>query len=188
MTVSGEVGEDRAARRKFVLPGGLDSEYGNADGVPRHFARRSLAVWRLLGARFGMPRVPIRRPAHPAAQTPPRRRPSPTSPEETVILPYWEARHPDHYHASTLGYEACFLAGLKAAPLEGEPHTPLQDPLCHFLRRRPSPFVVDITAQYSQRHKAILAFASQFRTQKVSPPRLIRNCRLRSPSTASRTK
>ncbi len=29
----------------------------------------------------------------------------------TVILPYWEARHPDHYHASTLGYEGCFLAG-----------------------------------------------------------------------------
>ncbi|POA46511.1 bacillithiol biosynthesis deacetylase BshB1, partial [Pseudomonas sp. GW460-R15] len=27
----------------------------------------------------------------------------------TVILPYWEARHPDHYHASTLGYEGCFL-------------------------------------------------------------------------------
>ncbi len=29
-----------------------------------------------------------------------------------VILPYWEGRHPDHYTASTLGYEACFLAGL----------------------------------------------------------------------------
>src|SRR6202011_621274 len=24
---------------------------------------------------------------------------------KTVILPYWEARHPDHSHASTLGYE-----------------------------------------------------------------------------------
>src|SRR3954462_7668895 len=30
-----------------------------------------------------------------------------------VILPYWEARHPDHAKASPLGYEACFLAGLK---------------------------------------------------------------------------
>ena len=29
-----------------------------------------------------------------------------------VILPYWKGRHPDHYTASTLGYEACFLAGL----------------------------------------------------------------------------
>ena len=29
-----------------------------------------------------------------------------------VILPFWKGRHPDHYTASTLGYEACFLAGL----------------------------------------------------------------------------
>src|SRR6201987_5968241 len=29
-----------------------------------------------------------------------------------VILPYWKGRHPDHYSASVLGYEACFLAGL----------------------------------------------------------------------------
>jgi len=29
-----------------------------------------------------------------------------------MILPYWEGRHPDHYTASKLGYEACFLAGL----------------------------------------------------------------------------
>ena len=29
-----------------------------------------------------------------------------------VLLPYWQGRHPDHYTASTLGYEACFLAGL----------------------------------------------------------------------------
>src|SRR5215470_18662545 len=30
-----------------------------------------------------------------------------------VILPYWKGRHPDHYTAATLGYEACFLSGLK---------------------------------------------------------------------------
>ena len=30
-----------------------------------------------------------------------------------VILPYWQARHPDHYRAAEMGYEACFLAGLK---------------------------------------------------------------------------
>jgi len=29
-----------------------------------------------------------------------------------VILPYWKGRHPDHYTASVLGYEACFAAGL----------------------------------------------------------------------------
>jgi LmbE family N-acetylglucosaminyl deacetylase len=35
-----------------------------------------------------------------------------------VILPYWEGRHPDHYMASKLGYEACFLAGLAKLDVE----------------------------------------------------------------------
>jgi len=81
---------------------------------------------------------------------------------KTVILPYWEARHPDHYRASTLGYEACFLAGLKQLPLEGEPHRPFKILYSTaFVEVRPT-FVVDITAQYSRRHKAILAFSTQF--------------------------
>src|SRR5579871_6543388 len=41
-----------------------------------------------------------------------------------VILPYWEGRHPDHYRASELGYEACFLAGLKRMDPYTEPHRP----------------------------------------------------------------
>jgi LmbE family N-acetylglucosaminyl deacetylase len=35
-----------------------------------------------------------------------------------VILPYWEGRHPDHYTAAKLGYEACFLAGLAKLDVE----------------------------------------------------------------------
>jgi bacillithiol biosynthesis deacetylase BshB1 len=86
---------------------------------------------------------------------------------KTVILPYWEARHPDHYHASTLGYEGCFLAGLKQLPLEGEPYHPFKILYSiSYADVRPT-FVVDITAQYDQRHKAILAFASQFRPAKA---------------------
>jgi bacillithiol biosynthesis deacetylase BshB1 len=85
---------------------------------------------------------------------------------KTVILPYWEARHPDHYHASTLGYEGCFLAGLKQLPLEGEPYRPFKILYSiSYADVRPT-FVVDITAQYAQRHKAILAFGSQFRPRK----------------------
>ncbi|HTW79738.1 MAG TPA: PIG-L family deacetylase, partial [Terracidiphilus sp.] len=38
-----------------------------------------------------------------------------------LILPYWKGRHPDHYTASILGYEACFLAGL--AKLDLRPGT-----------------------------------------------------------------
>src|SRR6267378_4965904 len=81
----------------------------------------------------------------------------------TVILPYWEARHPDHYHASTLGYEGCFLAGLKQLSLTGEPYRPFKILYAtSFATVRPT-FVVDITKEFAQRRKAILAFASQFR-------------------------
>ena len=84
----------------------------------------------------------------------------------TVILPYWEARHPDHYHASTLGYEGCFLAGLKALPLEGEAYRPFKILYSTVYAEVRPTFVVDITAQFERRRKAILAFASQFRPVK----------------------
>ena len=87
----------------------------------------------------------------------------------TVILPYWEARHPDHYNASTLGYEGCFLAGLKALALEGEPHRPFKILYStSYANVRPT-LIVDITAEFEQRRKAILAFASQFRPAKRAP-------------------
>jgi LmbE family N-acetylglucosaminyl deacetylase len=38
-----------------------------------------------------------------------------------VILPYWKGRHPDHYTASMLGYEACFLAGLGKLAISSQP-------------------------------------------------------------------
>src|SRR5215469_11540493 len=64
----------------------------------------------------------------------------------TVILPYWEARHPDHYHASTLAYEGCFLAGLKQLPIEGEAYRPFKILYStSYAGVRPT-FVVDITA------------------------------------------
>src|SRR5438445_5530498 len=85
---------------------------------------------------------------------------------KTVILPYWEARHPDHYLASALCYEGSFLAGLKQLPIEGEAYRPFKILYSlSFADVRPT-FVVDITAQYERRRKAILAFASQFRPEK----------------------
>src|SRR5437879_10042433 len=84
----------------------------------------------------------------------------------TVILPYWDGRHPDHYHAATLGYEGCFLAGLKQLPIEGEAFRPFKILYSiSYADVRPT-FVVDISAQYQQRRKAVLAFRSQFRPPK----------------------
>lgn len=84
----------------------------------------------------------------------------------TVIIPYWEARHPDHYHASTLAYEGCFLAGLKQLPIEGEPHRPFKILYATSFEGMPPTFIVDITKVYETRRRAILAYASQFRPAK----------------------
>jgi len=84
----------------------------------------------------------------------------------TVILPYWDGRHPDHYTAAKLGYEACFVAGLKNYPLEGLPFRPFKIIYAAaYADARPT-FAVDITKQYDRRRQAILAYASQFRPPK----------------------
>jgi N-acetylglucosamine malate deacetylase 1 len=80
-----------------------------------------------------------------------------------VILPYWEARHPDHYTASKIAYEGCFLAGLKRLPLEGEAFRPFKILYSTaYARVRPT-FIVDITRQFERRRRAIACYGSQFR-------------------------
>jgi bacillithiol biosynthesis deacetylase BshB1 len=84
----------------------------------------------------------------------------------TVIIPYWEGRHPDHYTAGRMCYEACFVAGLKNYALGGLPFRPFKIVYAAaYADVRPT-FAVDITAEYEQRRKAILAYASQFRPPK----------------------
>jgi N-acetylglucosamine malate deacetylase 1 len=109
-----------------------------------------------------------------------------------VILPYWKGRHPDHYTASTLGYEACFLAGLKkldcsaavpAAVVTGIPpttskETGSQDVVATphrpfkiiyatlYYDVRPT-FVVDITEQFEARFQSLMAYKTQFSDQEA---------------------
>ena len=85
----------------------------------------------------------------------------------TVILPYWEGRHPDHYTAARLGYEGCFLAGLKRLDIEGEPYRPFKMIYSTTYDRtvRPS-FVVDISKEFARRFRAIMAYGSQFRPKR----------------------
>ena len=63
-----------------------------------------------------------------------------------VILPYWEGRHPDHYRAAELGYEACFLAGLKKLDEYSEPHRPYKILYSSIYANVTPSFVVDISA------------------------------------------
>ncbi len=87
----------------------------------------------------------------------------------TVVLPYWEGRHPDHYTASKLGYEACFIAGLKNYPLAGEAFRPFKIIYAAAYSNVTPTFAVDITEQYDRRRRAILSYESQFRPPKGTP-------------------
>jgi bacillithiol biosynthesis deacetylase BshB1 len=80
----------------------------------------------------------------------------------TVILPYWEARHPDHYNAAILGYEACYAAGLKQLPITGKPHRPKKILYASMYWEVKPSFLVDITAQFARKVEAVNCFASQF--------------------------
>ena len=80
----------------------------------------------------------------------------------TVVLPYWEARHPDHYIAATLGYEACYAAGLKQLPVGGQPHRPKKIIYASMYWEVKPSFFVDITAQWERKLAAINCFNSQF--------------------------
>jgi N-acetylglucosamine malate deacetylase 1 len=84
-----------------------------------------------------------------------------------VVLPYWQARHPDHAIVASLGYEACFVAGLKKVDAGGEPHRPFKIIYASlYADVRPS-FIVDITPFIEQRHQALMAYHSQYANQKA---------------------
>jgi bacillithiol biosynthesis deacetylase BshB1 len=102
-----------------------------------------------------------------------------------VVLPYWKGRHPDHYTASVLGYEACFMAGLsklgkvETAPQSSvspsdlskiaalPPHRPFKVIYASlYYDVRPS-FVVDISDQFEARLQALMAYQSQYQDQEA---------------------
>jgi N-acetylglucosamine malate deacetylase 1 len=80
----------------------------------------------------------------------------------TVILPYWEGRHPDHYRTSEIGYEACFLAGLKKIDQYTEPHRPYKIVYSSIYANVTPSFVVDITQYFDRRMESLLAYRSQY--------------------------
>ena len=105
-----------------------------------------------------------------------------------LILPYWQGRHPDHYTASVLGYEACFLAGLakldvssqlksagsvikdgvpEGRHIEGTPHRPFKIIYASLYYDIRPTFVVDITDQFERRFASLMAYKSQYRDQEA---------------------
>jgi bacillithiol biosynthesis deacetylase BshB1 len=84
-----------------------------------------------------------------------------------LILPYWEGRHPDHYTASILGYEAAFISGLAKLPLENSAHRPFKIIYASLYRDVRPTFVVDITDQFETRFASLMAYKSQFTDQEA---------------------
>jgi bacillithiol biosynthesis deacetylase BshB1 len=99
-----------------------------------------------------------------------------------VILPYWKGRHPDHYTASVLGYEACFLAGLAKLAVSPQPsalsqstepsgtntlapHRPFKIIYATLYYDIRPTFVVDVSDQFEGKFASILAYKSQFSDQ-----------------------
>jgi len=85
-----------------------------------------------------------------------------------VILPYWEARHPDHYRAGELGYEACFLAGLRKLESGIPPHRPFKILYTSLYANVTPSFVVDITGQFERRMESLFSYASQYGNHEQS--------------------
>jgi bacillithiol biosynthesis deacetylase BshB1 len=84
-----------------------------------------------------------------------------------LILPYWEGRHPDHYTAAILGYEAAFISGLAKLPAEGSAHRPFKIIYASLYRDVRPTFVVDITDQFETRFASLMAYKSQFTDQEA---------------------
>ncbi|MEZ5354302.1 MAG: bacillithiol biosynthesis deacetylase BshB1 [Bryobacteraceae bacterium] len=79
-----------------------------------------------------------------------------------VILPYWQGRHPDHYRASEIGYEACFLAGLRKIDSYTEPHRPRKVIYASVYADVAPSFIVDVSAQFERRMEALFCYESQY--------------------------
>ena len=89
---------------------------------------------------------------------------------DIVMAPYWEDDHPDHINTSLAVTQGAYLSGLAKLEVAGQRHRPLAI-LYYMCRRRFEPtFIVDISAQYPLKVKAIMAYRSQFFDPGSSEP------------------
>lgn len=93
----------------------------------------------------------------------------------TVALPYWSDRHPDHVAASRLLTEAVFKSGLRRYAVEaGDPWQP--EWVCYYFINdsAAASFVVDVSAYYETKRRALACHRSQFEAQgaDAEPTRL----------------
>jgi N-acetylglucosamine malate deacetylase 1 len=79
-----------------------------------------------------------------------------------IAVPYWNDRHPDHRAASAVLDVAIFKAGLRRYSAPGDPWRP-EWVCCYFINDGATPsFVVDVSAFYETKRRALACYASQF--------------------------
>jgi bacillithiol biosynthesis deacetylase BshB1 len=88
-----------------------------------------------------------------------------------VFVSYPDERHPDHERAGRVVTDASFYAGLKALDTGLPAHRP--QAVVYYLQNYPIPpsFVVDVTAMWKTKMRAIHSYKSQFHDPKSKEPK-----------------
>lgn len=170
LIMGGTLAREAALGRRVALVDLTRGEAGSR-GTPETRAAESAEAARILGVAhresLGLPDArlaPTPEQKDPLVEALRRLRP------RVVLLQHWEQRHPDHSAASRIVYEASFLAGLKNyRPDLGPAFRPFKLAYAVSMTEGieiPPTFVVDVTAHWETKMKAILAFASQFTPPK----------------------
>jgi len=151
----------KAANRRTAIADLTDAEMSTA-GTPERRSQERMRASELLGLAervgLGLPDTMLgSHPAHRDALVALLRELRPI----VVLAPEIDDRHPDHAATGRLVRDACFYAGVGKLG-KGEPYRPLR--LYHYPLHHPCQpsFVLDVSAVWEQRTRAIDAYASQF--------------------------
>jgi bacillithiol biosynthesis deacetylase BshB1 len=141
-------------------------------GTPQTRARESAAASRILGASFresldfGDGNLRTGRDEELAIIAVLRRRRP-----RLVVAPWPDDRHPDHSRTGRLVTEASFYSGLKSLKTKAAAHRP-QTVLYYLQNYMVTPsFVVDVSAAWKTKMRAIAAYKSQFYDPKSKEPK-----------------
>ena len=166
LVMGGTIAREAAHGRRVCLIDLTRGESGSR-GTPQTRSDEAAEAARILGAShresLGLPDARLQDvPEHKDALVEALRRLRP----RVVLLQHWRQRHPDHGAASRIVYGAAFLAGLKNyRPDLGAAFRPAKLVYAVTMTEAndvPPSFVVDVSAVWETKLRAISAFASQF--------------------------
>jgi N-acetylglucosamine malate deacetylase 1 len=162
--LGGSIAKHVAQRHRVGLCDLTAGEMGSNGTVDERLAEAE-AARQVLGAiwRINL-RLPDRAigsdPAHRRAVTSLIRQARP----RVVAVPYGVDRHPDHVAASQMLTEAVFNSGLRRYEADGEAWRPQWTCFYFINDSAPPSFLIDVTAHYEIKRRALQCHASQFRT------------------------